>query len=358
MNKLLGRAWLALVTILLMASCGGGNGPPSAIMPPPPITGPTANSVSAATATAQNNALCGAPITPYYWEIGDQNGLLASGSIGSGANGPTVATTTVAVASASKWLYGAYVTQIRGSVSKLTPDDINFLHFTSGYTNIGDSSSSSACPSSLNPDTVNQCLTLSNPQGVSYSAQDPTTVGKFDYDGGHMENHAGKYTTLGNVVVGSLGPTVGAQLGAGVDISYTEPLMSGGVATSASVYALVLQHILDGSLAMHDALGTNAVCTLNSACPAGFGAAFSPIPEAWHYSIGHWVEDDPATHGDGAFSSAGAFGFYPWIDATKTYYGIISREQSNGAYASVQCGRLIRRAWMTGVEQTGQIPTG
>jgi len=28
------------------------------------------------------------------------------------------------------------------------------------------------------------------------------------------------------------------------------------------------------------------------------------------YAIGYWVEDD-ATYGDGAFSSAGSFGFYP-----------------------------------------------
>ena len=56
-------------------------------------------------------------------------------------------------------------------------------------------------------------------------------------------------------------------------------------------------------------------------------AANTPVPstESWHYSIGHWVEDDPAV-GDGAFSSAGAFGFYPWIDASKTYYGVLARE--------------------------------
>ena len=40
------------------------------------------------------------------------------------------------------------------------------------------------------------------------------------------------------------------------------------------------------------------------------------------------MEDDPAVHGDGAFSSPGAFGFYPWIDSSKSYYGIISRQQT------------------------------
>lgn len=80
--------------------------------------------------------------------------------------------------------------------------------------------------------------------------------------------------------------------------------------------------------------------------------------------MAHWVEDDPATNGDGSFSSAGAFGFYPWIEPTKLYYGVISRQASvspggtptQNGYASAQCGRLVRRAWDTGVQQTGSLP--
>ena len=102
---------------------------------------------------------------------------------------------------------------------------------------------------------------------------------------------------------------------------------------------------------MSTKLGTSAVCTNPATCA---DALFTPIPstESWHYSIGHWVEDDPAV-GDGAFSSAGAFGFYPWIDSTKTWYGVLARvlpAQEEG-YASAQCGRLIRKAWVTGVTQ-------
>jgi hypothetical protein len=73
------------------------------------------------------------------------------------------------------------------------------------------------------------------------------------------------------------------------------------------------------------------------------------------------VEDDPTTNGDGAFSSPGAFGFYPWIEASKNYYGVISRQAGSGngeqeGYASAQCGRLIRHAWDPGAQQTGAIP--
>jgi hypothetical protein len=82
--------------------------------------------------------------------------------------------------------------------------------------------------------------------------------------------------------------------------------------------------------------------------------------ESWHYSLGHWVEDDPVV-GDGAFSSPGRFGFYPWVDASKTYYGVLARfdavhvddpNPKEASYiTSVKCGRLIRHAWETGQAQ-------
>lgn len=80
----------------------------------------------------------------------------------------------------------------------------------------------------------------------------------------------------------------------------------------------------------------------------------SPPPrnEDWSYSIGHWVDTD-ARVGDGAFSSTGAFGFHPWIDANKTTYGVIARRTSEPGtgFDSAICGRLLRKAWATGVAQ-------
>ena len=119
---------------------------------------------------------------------------------------------------------------------------------------------------------------------------------------------------------------------------------------------------------MNATLSANAVCTNATVpgCHAVVGQ--SPITtasngaEAWHYSMGHWIEDDPVV-GDGAFSSPGALGFYPWIDKSKTYYGLIARSTLHVAgtsnfegYKSAVCGRLIRQAWETGAEQTGTSP--
>lgn len=336
-------------------------------------TTPSPNSVAAATATANDNALCNNPsspataIAPFYWEIGDQNGPLASGSVGTANGSPILASTQYSIASASKMLYAAYVTQVRGSAGNLTPTDINFLHLTSGYTNIPDTTTeASICPQTDSPDTVNVCLTLKSPSSQApsepFGYQLAADIGGFYYNSGHMEVHASQDMALGTIPVEpigspleSLGSVFAAELGAAAPFNYTEPLMSGGITTTAASYAGVLRGVLSGALAFGDALGTNPVCTLKSStCTT---ALYTPFPkEAWHYSMGHWVEDNPATNGDGAFSSGGEFGFYPWIDSTKSYYGIISHYQSSSAYPTIECGRLIRAAFVTGVEQTGTLP--
>jgi len=78
--------------------------------------------------------------------------------------------------------------------------------------------------------------------------------------------------------------------------------------------------------------------------------------ESPHYSIGHWVEDDPEA-GDGAFSSAGAFGFYPWIDSRVRWWGVLARldlhvgTEPGPGVESMFCGRRIRAAWVSGEAQ-------
>jgi hypothetical protein len=350
---------------------------------------PLANQVAAATATAQNNSLCGTAISPFYWEIGDKTGALASGSVGTDTLGNAVTSSTAFnIASASKWVYGMYVVQLRGGADKLTKGtvsasnptgtvgDVDFLHFASGYTNMGSDTTSAECPATDNPDTVNVCLALPDIQpngdapGQPYGTQIAANIGIFDYDSGHEEVHASQLGGLGNVANSDLGATVWATLGTGLPMTYSEPLIAGGLVGSADEYTNLLRAMLNGKLGMVDALGIDPICTNNGATyaassttPGVCTAASSPIPENWHYSIAHWVEDDPAFNNDGAFSSPGAFGFYPWIDATKTYYGVISRLALPGVltgvqqgYVSAQCGQLIRHAFITGTEQTGTLP--
>jgi hypothetical protein len=317
---------------------------------------PTAGSVTAAEQTAQNNTLCTA-VQPFYWEIGDANGALASGSSTQSGGTAVTAATRWSIASASKWIYGMYVVQNRGGAPNLTAADVKFLNFTSGYTYMDTLTQSATCSAPVTgADSINYCLTLpSSTAGKTYGSYDAATDGVFDYDGGHEENHAGQFQPeINSLDTSQLGAAIAAGLNlTGITLRYTQPLLAGGIYASANDYSPILRAVLQGRLGMLDALGTHAVCAWVG---AGCNAAHSPAATVkWHYSIAHWVEDDPAT-GDGAFSSPGAFGFYPWIESNKKFYGVLSRyatangEIQNGL-ASSQCGHALRAAWETGLPQ-------
>lgn len=351
---------------LFLMSCGGGSSlgtatstaPTSAPTTPLSPGGgpPKASSATAVTATAQTNAQCMA-IAPFYWEIGEASGALSSGSVAQSGTATVVATTKFSIASASKWIYGAYVLQNRKGGAKLTAADIKLLNFTSGYTYMGTSTQSVTCTApGSGANSINYCLTLPSPTaGKLNSSQNPMTDGVFDYASGHLQNHAGQFQPeINNLDTAVLGDAIVAGLNlSGITLKYNQPLLAGGIVTSANDYTTILRAILGGQQGMFSALGTNAVCAWVG---AGCNAAYSPITtERWHYSMAHWVEDDPIS-GDGAFSSPGAFGFYPWIDANKRFYGAISRfaptgtGTENGA-ASARCGRALRAAWETGVQR-------
>lgn len=300
--------------------------------------------VEAARNTANQAAACKAA-QPFFWEVGNAERPLATGQ--SGTSGPD-AQTKMALASASKWLYGAYVAQERQG--QLTDEDIRFLTFQSGYTRFR------IC---LPNQTVGECqASLLNGRGRI----DKQTEGLFDYNGGHMQKHA---TLMGLGALNKDELALALQrglrpIGLGWNINYSQAQLAGGGVGTAAQYSRFLRAVLNHDLQIGNLLGTHAVCTNPATCPNE--AVKTPIPptESWHYSIGHWVEDDPKV-GDGAFSSPGAFGFYPWIDASKTYYGLLAREDRSGmrasepdqkpAVQSVDCGRLIRAAWLSGQTQ-------
>lgn len=334
---------LCITATFLLGSCGGGGGSGSGSSGG--IISPNGTSDSqrteAATETAQNNASCTA-VQPFYWEIGDRDGALAFGTVG--GSSPT-STTTMLIASASKWMFGAYLIELRNGA--LSSNDIAALTMQTGYTNLR----YDIC---LNSETVNECFTATHSAGANNDF-DSTAVNNFYYNGGHFQKYAAVDLSLSNSNNASLETTIASRLGTDLAFTYDSPQLAAGVSTTAADYATFLQKILSSQLRMHDFLGTNTVCTNPSSCSS---ALSTPVPstETWHYSLAHWVEDD-STVGDGAFSSPGAFGFYPWIDADKTYYGILARSitptstDDSVAMDSVYCGRLIRKAWLEGEEQ-------
>jgi CubicO group peptidase (beta-lactamase class C family) len=190
--------------------------------------------------------------------------------------------------------------------------------------------------------------------------QDPTTIGHFAYDSGHMQHHASAIMNMGSFSDTDLANDLNATVGGSSGYVYQLPQLAAGVRATPQGYAAFLRRLLRGELNMASALGSHKVCAQSQALNCN--AAFTPDSigtEAWNYSLGHWVEDDP-TLGDHAFSSPGGGGFYPWIDASKTYYGLVAREretESAAGYHSAECGRLVRQAWMTSKTVTSTTPT-
>jgi hypothetical protein len=222
------------------------------------------------------------------------------------------------------------------------PEYRPYLNFTSGYSNFD----STAC---VDNGSVSQCL-----PGPIDAAEAAGAV--FHYDGGHMQQHALEIG-LGPLRNRPLASEVSSLIGPEMDLRYTQPQPPGGAKTSGRQYADFLRRLLIGStnpLQMGELLGSNPVCTVPSeSCNASSELA---VPEAWHYSLGHWIEDDPTNTPaiNFAYSSPGLFGFYPWVDVDRKLYGVLVRQGLdlvNDGYLSAQCGRLIRLAWKTGQPQ-------
>jgi nitrate reductase NapE component len=311
-----------------LAACGGGGGDPG---DPAPTE---AARLAAAQTTALSTANDCAPVRPFYWEIGDGQGLRASGS----TDGSTyTASTVMAIASASKWLYAAYVAQVKNGTLNAV-NDVPYLNFSSGYTGFD------FC---LASQTVAECQSHSGPL-INNGGYSSTEAGRFAYSGGHMQKHAVDIG-LGAMGNAALATEIRAKLGTDINLGYSQPQLAGGVVTSAADYAVFLRKLIRNELQLRPLLATQALCASDAAC-ARTGVIYpAPTTETWHYSLGHWVEDDPVV-GDGAVSSAGAFGFYPWINRARDTYGILARKAEAGnGFESVRCGRLIRKAWETGI---------
>ncbi|HUP58484.1 MAG TPA: hypothetical protein VM598_13580 [Bdellovibrionota bacterium] len=300
----------------------------STLASPPASAGPA---IEAARQVANTDPAC-TPLAPFYWEIGSPQG-----PIGGGATGDLTiqAGTSLPIASASKLYFAAYVLEARRG--RLTDADLMALRMQLGFVDFG------IC---LPRETVRSCLSRGN-NGVHRPRYD----GVFHYGGGHFQawGAANGLASLGGDL---LAREYRRMLGSDLEVAFRTPQLAGGMEGSAFTYARFLRRILRGELVLSSRLGELPVCTDPRSCRE---ASSSPADRAWHYSHGHWIEDDPRFYpfDDGSFSSAGAFGFYPWISADRAYYGILSREDhSPGAgMRSAECGQRIRRAFLERVRE-------
>ena len=351
----------------LLAGCGGkpgsgsgGSSTSSGVGGGDGGTIPTSQRATAATNAATSDSHCTGLPTAFYWEIGDANGTLVHGQAGA-AGAAIDPSKSMVLASASKWIFGAYALEKQSLDAIVAAKNDVYLNFTSPYHNFDDL----LC---VGKDTVAEC---------NNGQPSPADAGKFFYNGGHLQYYAVNVAGLGNDCRDSLIPSfpppctptfagdVQAAVGP-IGLTYSSAQPAGGGDAPPSEYAAFLRLILGGKLAIGQHLGADAVCAWTHFPDCD--ALYSPVNESkpgaptndvsdekWHYSIAHWVEPD------GTFSSPGKYGFYPWIDASKTWYGVLARYDNGGAddagnedasgpayYASALCGRAIRNAWLTG----------
>lgn len=371
-----------LLSMLALTACGGGDNtadpsPPTAaasahqMRPTQSMPGNGAPSTEQRTAAVQiivsTDPSC-TGLSPFYWEIGDAGGMRASGIGGNGSSTAPGPDTMMPIASTSKWVFSTWIMQQSWGIP--TDEELSLLRLTSGYSNM------STCS---NTGTVESCLSEPGQVGGTNGDKLSKTVDRFYYNGGHMQMLAMRRGLGSKDAAGMTAMLRGALGGLSSGMVYTNPQAGGGIYSSANGFATFLRGLLKGDYtAMAAQLGTYTICTHTNdpTCTALYSPMNQTKPngpndvseEAWHYSLGHWVEDDPH-NGDGAFSSPGRFGFYPWIDADKKWYGMVARYDTSGAsvvvkrrgstgikptagtavsagYLSSVCGRKMRWAWL------------
>ena len=342
----------------------------SALCQAPISSGATMDARAVAASAAADGPNCSG--LSFYWEIGTSDGDFRGGQRIARFGKPVFRHSQGPVASASKWLYATYAIERSGGALDPVHDE-PMLNFTSGYDEL------KACGSRA---TVEDC-------GHSQRAPlNPASQGRFSYSPAHMQHHAAtdQLRSLGTskLTATALGPAIGSTLGIlpntrvpnpvkerlqptiSIGLKYSGPVLGSDAAIDAGTYAVVLQRILSGSVKMRNYLGSNPICASDAVdshgrylCSSDGGFTpnvgyVPPIPAElvfgssahgtpWQYSVGHWIESD------GTYSAAGAFGFYPWIDKDKLWYGIVAQFSARTVMAyqqSLICGRAIRDAWL------------
>ncbi len=291
-----------------------------------------------------SNGKCNS-IGNFYWIIGDKSGKLIDGSKGTTYN----ENTRIPIFSASKMVFGAYVLEKIGGKNNLNDTLIRGLNFTAGYT----SDSTVFCRPS---DTVKICFDTFHASSFNQSNFNNR---KFFYSSGHMQNIAsGPELGLADKTNSTLGPAINEVLEFDSELTFVSefsfislgsqntvpvgPILAGAMKTNAKSYGNFLNKVVDGTLLnFKNALGYESVYTSN--CTGN---------NCLMYSMGHWVENNF----DGAFSSVGALGFYPWISKSKNYWGILARHDNilNGgdnSTESLECGQQLRKAFLDVLEK-------
>lgn len=108
------------------------------------------------------------------------------------------------------------------------------------------------------------------------------------------------------------------------------PLIAGGLRASMAEYAPMLRLVFHRGASATLTVGTAATFAAQASEPYP-GAVIGVSPAAghglpWHYGLTAWLECPPPASDCPRLSSAGAFGFTPWLDREHGYYAILGMQ--------------------------------
>lgn len=316
----------------------------------------TNNKYQAAAKKTATGKLCRS-LQPFYWEIGTTQKIEVSGSHGQAD--PRAGTSLGPgqqnlAGSAGAFLASAFLIEnALEKQSSLTEEQIDLLRMRSPYT----APESTDCKHAL---TVKSCF--GNMGGYRKPPAHAPQKYPFYFGGGHLQKLAmdlGFGNTFASKLREAFIDTFGRHHYYGA--SYPTARLFDGMQITPEGYARFLRDTMSGKNKMSQLLGSHATCAYAAGdCKNDVTYTAAPADKRWHYSLGHWVETDD-TRGKGAFSAFSTEGYYVWIAADKKYYGLVAplrpaaatKNASRTLYIdTIDCGRAIREAFLTGIEQT------
>ena len=351
------RATLAGACAVLSATvptgCGGGAaGTPEPVVvspPPPPVVVDPEPDFSAVTAEVERH-----PVADMALIVGNADGVLLSYEKGAFSTSDTVR-----IASSSKLLTGLAVWSLvedgvlsetdragelldewSGTDARADVTLADLMSFTSGLgTRVGEGT----CAGDPRY-TLSECVSEIHDGGLDFAPGEA-----FVYGPNHMqvaalmaERASGR--ALSDVLREDILGPAGASGDTGFGTS-RNPRYSGGASATADDYARVLRALLAGELLADSETfqRERSSGARIEAQPAGLDAAALD----WRYGFGFWVECDavPFTRDcarEPTISSAGLFGFVPWIDTEAGYWGVIAMEEPGPNTESTELQQILQ----------------
>ncbi len=326
---------LNIVWIFLLTACASGGGDPS--------EGGSEGPPKEYDFSAVVPVIDAFPVSDMAVMIGDSSGVLFSYE-----KGDFTVDTPVLIASANKWLTGATIWRLieQGVLSR----EVRPHQFVDFWTN------DAADPRSMI--TLDMLLGLSSGFNNSpiqkecignplYSLYDCVRVlyeGGVDTQPGEVYSYGPEHFQMAAFVASEamagqsfqaiMDEELFAPLGMSSATSYASKnndnaRYSGGIHSTAADYSKFLRALLAGD-AFNDLNGFIEDRTANT--------VFNYRPDGveengldWHYAFGFWIECDsvpfdPECNNKPTVSSPGAFGFTPWVDLERGYWGVIAFE--------------------------------